>query len=389
MLGVSAVGVLMISQGGVGIREAIALVFGVVCLAVGGDAYAEADVESFGSSFSFGLLPLTVTLVGLWLLGRLYAGRLRARPPAGVTDALLQAVRTALLFTLLCLPLALLTRYEAQNTTIVAVAGRIGVGVVSTLFGALLFAVAALGLAWLFSRSTPLTGRAGAVRDKARAPLVGAVAVFGVGLLAVLVGLVYVLIEENDKLIQTGVFVIGAGNGALLSVLWSAGVPLGVEGSASAPLLGAFPPSGSQGINLFTFTDQSAWFWLAPVVLLAAMVLVATALAVRQNTIEDARKEGFRFAGALAVTAFAAALLLRVSAETETSGFSAAADGSLTFNPLLAAVVLALWGGLTGLLAPVVAAQVPVGFVMSVRRRFGSAEEPIPPQSSPVPPQGY
>src|SRR5438309_10442805 len=106
------------------------------------------------------------------------------------------------------------------------------------------------------------------------------------------------------------------------------------------------------------------------------MLLVATALAVRQNTIEDARREGFRFAGALAFVAFVATLLLRIGFDgggnaSQFNGFQAAASGSLMFNPLMAAFVLAIWGVLTGLLAPVVAAKVSAGFVIDVRRRVG------------------
>jgi hypothetical protein len=210
------------------------------------------------------------------------------------------------------------------------------------------------------------------------------VAVFSVGLLAVLAALIYGLIEESNKLSQLGVAVLGAGNGALASVLWSAGVPMNVEGTASATPLGQFTPSGTDSVTLFTFTDASAWFWLAPVALLAAMLLVATALAVRQNTIEDARREGFRFAGALAFVAFVATLLLRIGADgngaADPFDASAAANGSIMFNPIVAAFVLAIWGVVTGLLAPVVAAKVSSGFVMSVRRRFGAAAvTPTPP----------
>ena len=379
MLVVSLVGMLLLTSGGVGFRETLALVLAGVCLAVGGDAYAEADAESFGTSFSMGVLPLTVTLVGLGLLGWLFAKQVRRQGPTSTTEVVLHGVRTALVFTAFFLPLSLLTRYQAEGTEVVAIVGRLGVGVVSTVIGALLFAVAVLGLTALLHRSTVLPGRWAAVRDKALAPLFGAVAVFSVGVLAVLAALIYGLIEEDGKLAQLGVAVLAAGNGALASVLWAAGVPMNVDGATSATPLGQFTPFGSDSVTLFTFTDSSAWFWLAPVLLLATMVLVATALAVRQNTIEDARREGFRFAGALALVAFVASLLLRIGVDGEASQFTTATNGSIMFNPLMAAFVLAIWGVLTGLLAPVVAAKVSSGFVTTVRRRFGAAVEPTPP----------
>jgi hypothetical protein len=379
MLAVSLVGMLLLSQGDVGFRETMALVLAGACLAVGGDAYAEADAQSFGASFSMGLLPLTVTLVGLGLLGWLFAKQVRKPGPTSATEVLLHGVRTALVFTALFLPLSLLTRYQAEGAEAIGVVGRLGVGVVSSVLGALLFSVAVLGLTALLHRSTVLPGRWGALREKALASLFGAVAVFTVGLLAVVATLIYTLIEESGKLAQLGVAVLGAGNGALATVLWSAGVPMNVDGNASATPLGRFAPSGSDSLTLFTFTDGSAWFWLAPLLLLATMLLVATALAVRQNTIEDARREGFRFAGALALVGFVAALLLRIGVDGEASEFQTAADGSAMFNPIMAAFVLAIWGVLTGLLAPVVAAKVSSGFVTSVRRRFGAAVESTPP----------
>ncbi len=378
MLAISLLGMLLVTEGGIGFRETIALVFAGVCLAVGGDFFAEADAESFGASASLGLLPLTVTLAGLCLLGWSFARQLRNRSPVTASDDLLQGVRTALVFTACFLPLSLLTRYETEEFNALGLVGQLGVGVVSSVFSAFLFAVAALWLTWFLRRGTAMPGRVAAFRDTAIAPLVGAVAVFSVGLLAVLVGLVYLLLEEGDKAVTLGVALLGGGNGALLSVLLSAGVPLDMEGSASIPIT-QFAPIGATSVDLFTFTDESAWFWLAPVALLAVTVLVATALAVRQNTIEDARREGARFAGALALVAFVATLLLRVGAESEAGEFDASADGSLMFNPLLAAVVLGIWGIVTGLLAPVVAAKMPSGFVMAVRRRFGAAPDPVPP----------
>ena len=379
MLGISLVGTLIVTEGGVGFRETVALVFAFVCLAVGGDAYVAADSDEFGGgSITLGVLPLTVTLAGLGVLGWLFAKRLRSRGPAATSDLVLQGVRTALVFTACFLPLSLLTRYNNDDFNELGLTGRLGVGVFSSVFGALLFAVAALGITWLFHRHTALPGKVGAFRDRSLAPLVGAVAVFSVGVLAVLVALVYGLIEEDDKAAQIGVALLGGGNGALSSVLFAAGVPLNLNGTASSPL-GEVTPDGSDSVDLFTFTDGSGWFWLAPLVLLATMVLVATALAVRQNTIEDARREGFRFAGALALVAFLATLLLRIGFGGEAGEFGVGADGSAMFNPIVAAFVLALWGVVTGLLAPVVAAKIGSGFVMNVRRRFGAAAPTPPP----------
>jgi hypothetical protein len=340
---------------------------------------------------SLGVLPLTVTLVGVGLLGWLFGKQLRSSPGRPTTEALLQGLRTALVFTAFFLPISLLTRYDSESSGMFNLSGQLGVGVASTLFGALLFAVAALGITWLFARTSTLPGRFGALLDIARVPLIGAVAVFAVGLLAVVAGLIYGLVEGDEPMVQIGAVVLAAGNGALLSVLLSAGVPLNVDGAVRSELADELPAAGA-GVDLFTFTDASGWFWLAPVALLATVVLVAAALAVRQNTIEDARREGLRFAGGLAVVAFVATLLLRVAIDGN-AGVTGYGDGdvesSLMFNPLFAAVVLGIWGIVAGLIAPAVAAKLPTGFVVGVRSRFGAAAQPTaqpatPPVAPPV-----
>ena len=138
----------------------------------------------------------------------------------------------------------------------------------------------------------------------------------------------------------------------------------------------------SEGVDLFTFTDENGWVWLAPVVLLLVLLAVATVLTVRQNSVEDARRESFRFAGALAAVAFVAALLLRVS--TEFSGgvavFGGSADASATINPVIAALALAVWGLVAGLLGPVLATRISSSLVTRLRGRFGvAAPRPVAP----------
>ncbi|MDT0274874.1 streptophobe family protein [Blastococcus goldschmidtiae] len=415
MLGLALVGVLLLAAGDLGFREVLALTAGAVCTAVGGDVFMETSSDIFGSGDEFfdsgsedffgggvvvsgsagvGLLPLTLTLVGLTLLAWLFIRSLRARGVHRGRDVLLQGARTALVFTVLFLPLALVTRYRIdESDEVLGTVGRVGVSVWSTLTGALLFAVATLGLVWLFSRQTRggLPGRLAAVRGQAVAPLLGALAVFSAGLLGVVAFLVYCLVQFDERVTQLGVFVLGAGNGMLASVLWSAGVPLDTDAGVAGVGLGdvAGGPA-AEGVDLFTFTDESAWVWLAPVVLLLVLLAVATVLTVRQNSVEDARREGFRFAGALAVVAFAAALLLRVA--TEVSGgvavFGGSADASATFNPFIAAVALGLWGLVAGLLGPVLATRIPSTLVTRLRGRFGVAA-PRPLAPPPAAEQGW
>lgn len=179
----------------------------------------------------------------------------------------------------------------------------------------------------------------------------------------------------DEELAQLGVAVLAAGNGALAAVLLSAGVPLSLDGGATTSILGGLGASGRRSIDLVTVADAEPRFWFAPAVLLLVLVAVATALALRQDSLADARREGFRFAGALAVLAFAAALLLRVTATSEGSalGVSGHGEASATFDPFVAALVLVAWGVVAGLLAPAMAMRVPDGLVATVRSRFGTA----------------
>jgi hypothetical protein len=398
MLALGLVGVLLLAGGELGFREVLALTAGAVCTAVGGDVFLETSTDIFDSgddffgggenpfgggvvsgSGSIGLLPLTLTLTGLTLLAWLFIRSLRARGVHGGRDVLLQGARTALVFTVLFLPLALLTRYRIDEADEeFGFTGQVGVSVWSTLTGALLFAVATLGLAWLFSRQTRggLPGRLAEARAQVVTPLLGALAVFGAGLLGVLGYLVYSLVQYDERIAQLGVLVLGGGNGMLASVLWSAGVPMGTDAAFAGAGIGELTGAGAtDGVDLFTFTDQSGWFWLAPIVLLLVLLAVATVLTVRQNSVEDARREGFRFAGALAAVAFVAALLLRVS--TEFSGgvavFGGSADASATFNPFIAAIALGVWGLVAGLLGPVLATRISSSLVTRLRGRFGVA----------------
>lgn len=401
MFAVSLIGMLLVANGQLGFGETLVLVLGGVSLAVGGDMFGEAQASSFesgGTSVDIGILPLTVTAVGLLVLGSSFARRLRKRGVTGGRDVVLQLVRTSLLFSVFFLPLSLLTHYRPDRSAddgladLVDVEGRIGVGVWTSLSGALLFAVAATGLVALLRGSGPLLGR---FRPRVFPALMGALAVFAVGALPAVVFVIWGLTDVPDGGAVTflGVSVLGFVNGMLAAVLWTAGVPLTGQGG----LAGEFT-RGSDSIDLRTFTDLSGAYWLAPVVLFAVMLCVAVVVVIRQHTLVEARLEGLRFAAALGVVALAAALLLRIVVQTSTGGgpgFGASATAAATFNPFLAAVVLALWGAVTGLLAPALAAGLHPGIVQALRRRFGMAPQrtvaapPTAPTAPPQPPQQW
>jgi hypothetical protein len=366
MVGVSLLGLLLLTEADAGFRAMLSLVAGTVCAAVGGDVYT--DFGDGGDGASFGLLPLTVTFAGLGTLGWLFVRRLRVRDASSPLDVGLHAVRTALVFTAFFLVLSLLSRYNGDDDpgALLDGSGRVGVSVASTLLGALLFAVATLGTAWWLHRRAGLHPRLTWLRSVFLAPLLGALAVFAAGVLAVPV---YALTGEDDAVQRLGKTVLGAGNWAIGGVLLAAGVPLRAEGGAADDVRGICAATGDS-IDLLSCTDESAWFWLAPLLLLLVLLAVAVALVLRQNSIEDARREGFRFAGALALLAFLAAFLLRTAAD---AGIGEDGESTAMFNPVLAAFALAVWGAVAGLVAPVLAARASPGLVSGIRRRLGVA----------------
>lgn len=402
MLGVSFVGMLLVAGGELGFAETFVLILGGVCLAVGGDAFAESEARMLaydyweaGVEVSVGILPLTVTLVGVLVLGASFARRLRKREVTRGRDVLLHLVRTALVFTLPFLPLPLLTRYTADTSDdglgdIVDVEGVLGVGVWSSLSGALLFAVAATGLVALFRSSAPLLGR---LRPRMFPALMAALAVFVTGALAAVVFIIWALVENggDDGTSQfLGVWVLAFVNGMAAAVLWTAGVPLTAEGGLASDISDS--AGGSQTVSLLTFTDEHGAFWLAPVVLFVVMLCVAVVVVLRQHTILEARLEGLRFAAALGLVALGAALLLRIAVDSSAGGaggFGSSASATATFNPFLAAFVLALWGAVTGLIAPAIAAGLSPQLVQRIRGRYGMAPAPapVPPAATPPAPQ--
>ncbi|MGX5653460.1 streptophobe family protein [Geodermatophilus nigrescens] len=379
MVAIALIGILLLTGAQLGARGILAITLATVCSAVGGDPYLSASAAGSASgSISLGLLPLNVTFAGLLTLGWSFGRRVSTGGASSAREVLLQGARTLLIFSALFLPLSLLTRFRSEGGAVLSIVGQFGVSIWSSLVGALLFGVATLGLTCLIMRRIPLPERLGRARAAARAPLLGAACIFASGGVLIAVTLLLGLMQQDGRLVQLGAFTLGAGNGVLASVLWSAGVPLSLEGGAATSVVDGFAPAASRDIDLFTFTDVSGWFWLAPVLLLVVALITAVALAVRQDSLPDARREGFRFAAALAAVAFCAALLLRISVSSGGSalGETASAGGTASFQPFVAVLVFAVVGIVAGLLAPLLAMRAPVGFITVIRRRTGTASQP-------------
>lgn len=390
MAALALISLLLLGAGDAGTHEIVAATAMLVCAAFGGDLFASDrggfDTDGFGlGSASVGALPLTLTLAGLTVLVVVHRRRTRG---AGPRDLLFQGIRTTLVLAALTLLLALVSRVQTgTDPDLFSAPGRVGASVPSSVVGAVLFAVAALGLAGFSTRGAALPERVVRVREQVRAPLLAAAAVFLLGLLAAVAGLVYTLSTEDDQLQQLGVALLALPNLALGTVLLTMGVPLRAEGSFFGLGAGASDVSAdaaSSTVSLLSLTERSALWWLAPVVLALVLVALAVVVVVRQHTLPAARREALRFAGCLAVLAAVAAMLLRISGSGSSSASSLfSGEGSVLFNPVVAAVVAGLWGLAAAVAAPQVATKTSGSLVQGVRRRFGTAPPPAPPTTAP------
>lgn len=378
-----------------GARPMISFVLIAVAAALGGNIGVSADEDEGDFSSSLGLLPLMLTFAGLTALALTFRARLRRKGLNAARDAWFQVLRTALVLAAMTLVVALVSRYKAKESdsfdfedleeAFVFPGLTLFAGVLSSVFGALLFAVAALAITIWIAFPQVLPAPLQRLRSQTVPSLGASLGVAIVGLLAALGGLVYTLATEDDKAAQVGTALLLLPNFALGIVLLAMGVPLNVEADSDGD-------SEEETVNLFTFTDENALYWLAPVVLALTLVAAATVVVLRQHTVLDGRKEGFRFAGVLALCAFLGTLLVRIAGDIGGIAFAEDLNGEATvaFNPVVAAFVAGLWGLAAGLLAPALAGLLPPGAVGSLRRRFGTA--PVPPGVAgghQQPPPGY
>ena len=363
----------------VGARALITFVLVAVAAGFGGDVHASAEVfaSSSGSS-GLGVLPLTLTLVGCGTLVLVHALRQRKAETQTGTVAWLQVLRVGLVLSALLFVVAILSRNKMdQGEDAFLPDVSVGVGVLSSVVGGFLFVVGVLGLNLLVTRPNLLHPRGRWLRDRALPVLAAAGAFFGTGLVMALAGLIYTLAAGDNPAQQVGIALLLFPNAAIVLVLLSLGVPLTVTGSLGTGLAEGLTGLGLERITVFTFTEASAWFWLSPVVVIISLLILATLIVLRQNSIPDARREGLRFAGAMACVAFVAALLTRIVGQVAGFGMAAfSGEGQLTFNPVVAAFIAALWGAAAGVVAPVLAGRIPSATVHAVRRRFGTAAPP-------------
>ena len=371
----AVVGLLLLGARDAGVHVVLAGAAALVCAAFGGDLFAEAAGRPGAAEVapaSVGVLPLTLTAAGLTVLAVVHLRRTRG---AGPRDLVLQGVRTAVVLGVLAAVLALLSRVRTASATALPVPDvRLGARLPSSVVGAVLFAVAALALAGLLARPGALPGPARRLRAALLAPLLAAAAVPLVGVLAALGYLVHELVTGDDRPSALGLGLLGLPDGGLGGLLVTLGVPWtgtgGLRGTAGQVVRTATGDS----VTLLSVTERSAWWWLAPVVLAVALVLAATVLAVRHDTLAGARRDALHFAGCFAALCAVAALLVRIAGQG--GSVYGSPSGALTFDPVAALLLGGLWALAAAVVAPQCAARLSGSMVQAVRHRFGSVPAP-------------
>lgn len=343
-IAVAMLGVLLLSGGDAG---PAALAFGTglfTVLALGGDVVARLDAGLVAGQVAVSGRPLMPTLAAAVILGALYLRRVRSLESPRRVAA--QAARTVVALVALAALLALGTRIAGglDDPGILVLSGSLAGGLLSTVAGAAVLGTVSLAAALALRRPDVLPARLRRVRDAAVTPVRLAALLPAGGLLIALALAVVDLATGSDRAAQLGLYLLALPNVAVATLLLALGVPLRATGTGG-PLWGLVQASDGTSVTLTTLTAESAWFWLAPVVAVTALLAAAAIATRRQPTPGAGAGAGLRLAAALAVTAVALAALTRLEAE---AGGALAGDESsefsLSFHPLVAGLVVGAWG---------------------------------------------
>lgn len=377
MLAVSFLGVLSITGADVGARPLVVSTGLLVLSGLGGDLLGASDGGVEAGSFRLGILPLTLTVLGLTVLTLLYLRAARRQGSARRSELALHAVRTVLAFTALVFVLSVVARFRADggDAALDFLEGRISADILASVLGAFLLSTTALTFGVLLCRRDAVPAAVRTWRDRLVPAFTAAVTVLGVGVLVTAILAAYELATGTERAEQLGVSLLFLPNVAWSLLLLMLGVPLRLDGSPQG--LGGFgADSGGAtdtAVTLLTLTEDSAWVWLGFLLTVATILATAIVLALRQPTVAAARREGLRFAAAFAVTAFVAALLLRITGEASGAlATDVTGEYAVRFDPLLAALAAGLWGLVAGVAAPAIGMRLPPGLALWIRRRFGA-----------------
>lgn len=352
MVAVALVAVLLAGAGAAGARAVIAISFAAVASAFGGSVHA----SGFGQDEmgTLEVMPLTLTLIGLGLIGWRFLRSLPGGPTETRTEIVLQAARTALVFLGVLLVVGILGRYTITQGDAglggESELGGIAVSVPSTMFSGLFWFMVTLAVAVTVARPGALPPRLRRIRGRLGTAVIPVAWLVGIAFIAgVLAGLIGVA-NSNAPAQAFGVVLLVAPNLAFASLLLAFGIPAEGYISGETSLFGGALPGANQSVTVLTLTDYNATWWLLPLAAAAVLLGGAFVAASHARTRDDVRPVAFWLGLALAVALLLMAITTGVTASVATS-LPLAGSIAVHFDGVLAFILGAVWGLLAGFIA--------------------------------------
>lgn len=354
------------------------VVAAAVVAAVGGSVELSGAAGALGrTGAGLAAVPLSVTLAGALTVARLFLRPLRHRAVAGGGELLARVARTAVLWLLGLLGVALAARHSFRISIGEEFLDELGdlLGVTPTVgFRAAVGPTLGFGLLWLLvllavavavSRGTPLPTRLVRLQESFRPAAFAMVAVLlAYVLLGLLIGVV-VAFTRGHPAETFAVLLLGLPNlawmalGVGLGGAWEGHVPDAI-GLPMPQALAAVLREGGDGapatVDVASLARHDGRAWLLVVVAAVAVIAAGLVTAARSHERAPAWRHGVRLAVALALTLLVVGLLTHVSARYGLSviGVGDLGDfgGEVTLRarlPLLVGLGL-LWGFVAGCL---------------------------------------
>ncbi|MET8678534.1 streptophobe family protein [Streptomyces sp. NPDC004647] len=362
------------------------VVAATLVMAVGGSVELYGDAGFIAQTdAAIDVVPLSVTLAGALATAVVFLMPLRHRAVAHGQEVLARVVRTAVLWLLVLLALALVARHNFRISLGEGLAEDIGealgaspevgfrAGVPATMGFGLLWLLVVLALAFAFSRKAPLPSRLlhfqQSVRPSARAMLQVLLAYVVIGLVTGVI----VAITHEHRAETIAVLLLGLPNlvwmafGIGIGGAWEGRVAEGI-GLPMPHVLDQVlrrPGRGDATLDLASLSEQDGRAWL--LVAVAAVLLLAAGFvaAVRSPARTRPWQQAWHMGLALALTMLVIGLLTRISAHYGLTVIGVGdLGGGLGGEVMLRANFLplvgfgALWGLVAGFLGSLLATRV-------------------------------
>ncbi|MCZ4119998.1 streptophobe family protein [Streptomyces sp. H39-S7] len=385
MLVVAALGLWAAGAGGLPGGAFPRVVVAVVVMAVGGSVALSGDAGFIAQTgAAIDVIPLSVTLAGSLVTAAVFLRPLRERAVTDVRELLGRVARTAVLWLLLLVLLAVAARHtftipvgsgiEQDLGEALGATPRIGfrTDVPPTLGFGLLWVLAVLALAFLVSRKAPLPSRLLHFQNSVRPPAFAMLLVLlGYVVIGLIAGLV-VLVTQGHPAETLAVLLLGLPN-----LVWIAlGVGMGgtweghVDQAIGLPMPHVLDEvlrnrGADRTLDVSSIAQYDGRAWLLVAVAAVALLTAAFVAAVRSPVRTPAWRHALEMAAAAAVSLLIVGLTTRISARYGLSligigDLGGGLGGEVSLEPrlFLLVAVAALWGLVTGYLGSLLARRV-------------------------------